>query len=239
MSMGKVRTILFAVLFAANAHVASGVVVKPTPAQKKTLDKVIPAILRVLDRFGNKDWSLSQDWYDGDPLMPVHCPPVLDINQNFQRDYEVRPGSERFTRLIVPLNAQIEEMMKQSPIPYDRIEKLGNTMRELSQLQVYVYVNRANIEGRAVSGNPAPGAAMVTRIDRGYFAYDDWKSYFIAFGNWKTARWNAADHLHEFRFARCSSPCIQNIVVVMTGAPDRMKELMGKIDWNVLNEALR
>jgi hypothetical protein len=31
---------------------------------------------------------------------------------------------------------------------------------------------------------------------------------------------------------------IQNIVIAMTGEQDRMKELMNKIDWCVLNKAL-
>ena len=40
------------------------------------------------------------------------------------------------------------------------------------------------------------------------------------------------------KFKDTPKSSVQNIVIIMTGAQDRMKELMNKINWSVLNKAL-
>lgn len=232
---------------------------EPNPAEKKVFDKAIPIIVSVLNKFGNNDWTLDQNWYDGNPLVPVdyNDKGPIGINQNFERDYEVNQDSKRFKDIIKPvydkvqalsdkLVAKIKEYeknppkdndMKKDPLS-DSLDALNNKLQELNELHVYAYINRGNISGRPVTDMKVKGSAMVTKTNDGYMANDYFKSYYIAFGNWKSAKWNSNDNLYDFNFKDTKTPSIQNIVIIMTGAQDRMKELMSKIDWSVLNKAI-
>jgi hypothetical protein len=232
---------------------------KPNAAEKKVFDKAIPIIQSVLDKFGNNDWTLDQDWYNGDPLVPTDYDDKgpIGIDQNFERDYVVNQNSKRFNKIIKPLydKAQVlsdkvvakmkeyeknppknNEMVK-DPLS-DSLDALNNKLQELNELHVYAYINRANISGRPYTDMKVKGCAMVTKTNEGYMANDYFKSYYIAFGDWKSAKWNADDDLYDFKFKDTKTPSIQNIVIIMTGARDRMKELMNKIDWSVLNKAI-
>jgi hypothetical protein len=232
---------------------------EPNAAEKKVFDKAIPIIQSVLNRFGNNDWTLDQDWYNGDPLVPTDYDDKgpIGIDQNFERDYVVNQDSKRFNQIIKPLYdkaqllsdkvvAKMKEYEKNPPKNNemvkdplsDSLNVLNNKMQELNELHVYAYINRANISGKPATDVQVKGSAMVTKTNEGYMAYDYFKSYYIAFGDWKSAKWNADDNLYDFKFKNTNTPSIQNIVIIMTGAQDRMKELMNKIDWSVLNKAI-
>ncbi len=232
---------------------------KPNAAEKKVFNEAIPIIVSELDKFGNNDWTLDQNWYDGNPLVPVNYNDKgpIGINQNFERDYEVNQHSKRFNNIIKPLYDKSQELsnkmvakikeyeknppknneMKKDPLS-DSLDVLSNKMQELYELHVYAYINRANIKGKPATDVHVSGSAMITKINKGYMSNESFKSYFIAFGDWKSAKWNAEDNLYDFKFKDTKTPSIQNIVIIMTGAQDRMKELMQKIDWSVLNKAL-
>ena len=235
---------------------------KPNAAEEKVFDKAIPIIVSVLDRFGNNDWTLDQDWYNGDPLVPTDYNDrgPIGIDQNFERDYVVNQDSKRFNEILKPLydksqvltDKVLAEMKKfenntsanagkdygkKSPLQ-DSLDAINNKLEELNELHVYAYINRNNISGRPAADVKVKGSAKVTKTNEGYMAYDYFKSYYISFGNWKKAKWNADDNLYDFKFKNTKTPSIQNIVIIMTGAQDRMKELMNKIDWSVLNKAL-
>ena len=232
---------------------------EPNAAEKKVFDKAIPIIQGVLNRFGNADWTLDQDWYDGNPLVPIdyNDKGPIGINQNFERDYEVNQDSKRFNDIIKPVYDKVQTLsdklvvkmkeyeknppknidMKKDPLS-DSLDVLNNKLQELNELHVYAYINRANISGRPATDVRVKGSAMVTKTNEGYMANDYFTSYYIAFGNWKSAKWNADDYLYDFKFKDTKTPTIQNIVIIMTGAQDRMKELMTKIDWSVLNKAI-
>jgi hypothetical protein len=232
---------------------------EPNAAEKKVFDKTIPIIVSVLDRFGNNDWTLDQDWYNGDPLVPTDYDDKgpIGIDQNFERDYVVKQDSKRFNEIIKPLydktqvlsdklvakmkeyekNPPKNNEMEKDPLS-DSLDALNNKLQELNELHVYAYINRANISGRPATDVQVKGNAMVTKTDEGYMANDYFKSYYIAFGDWKSSKWNADDNLYDFKFKNTKTPSIQNIVIIMTGARDRMKELMNKLDWSVLNKAI-
>ena len=235
---------------------------EPSPAEKKLLNRVIPIIQSVLDQFGNKDWALDGDWYNDDPLVPVsdNGTGPIGLDQNFERDYKVTENSDRFNNIIMPLYKKSEQLTdrmvaglkkfendtsanagkeygKKSPLS-DSLNALNNKLEELSELHVYAYINNLYVAGRPVKDIDIPGAAMVTKLNRGHFAPDFFKSYYIAFGNWKSAKWSDSQKVYYFKFKDTPKSSVQNIVIVMTGAQDRMKELMNKIDWSVLNKAL-
>lgn len=66
----------------------------------------------------------------------------------------------------------------------------------------------------------------------------NWTSYFLEFGNWKNVKPNPQNKVYYYKFKNTKTSSIQNIVIVLTGAPDRMKVLINKIDCGVLNKAL-
>ena len=235
---------------------------EPSPAEKKLLHKSIVIIQSVLDQFGNNDWTLDQDWYNIDPLVPTDYKDngPIGIDQNFERDYVVNQNSKRFNEIIKPLyeksqaledkvvakikkyennpSPQAEkEYEKKDPLT-DSLDALNNKLEELNELHVYAYINNLYIKGKPVKGLSIPGAAMVTKLNGGHFAPDFFKSYYIAFGNWKDAEWSTDEKAYYYKFKDTAKPSIQNLVIIMTGAQDRMKELMHKIDWSVLNKAL-
>ena len=263
MNLIKTKTALtFLSLMLLTNSILAQSVRKPNAAEKKVFDKAIPVIVSFLDKFGNDDWTLDQNWYNGDPLVPTDYNDrgPIGIDQNFERDYVVNQDSKRFNQIIKPLYdksqilsdklvAKIKEYEKNPSAKAekeygkrtslnDSLDAINNKLEELNELHVYAYINRANISGKPATEVQVKGSAMVTKTNEGYMAYDYFKSYYIAFGNWKTAKWNADDNLYDFKFKDTKTPSIQNIVIIMTGAQDRMKELMKKIDWSVLNKAL-
>lgn len=237
---------------------------KPSPAEQAILDKAIPIIQSVLDRFGDNDWSLNQDWYNGEPYVPISDDGTgpIGIDQNFEREYQVQENSKRFNTIIMPLNNKLQELnskyqeeyqaiqsksvkeqedfMSKSNPTMDSITAIGDKAEELNEIDVYAYVNTTLIKGKPVNdpGINVRGASLVTKLNHGYYQKDNWISYFLAFGNWKGLKYNNEFNCYYYKFRNTKTSSIQNIVIVMTGAPDRMKELMNKIDWSVLNKAL-
>ncbi len=257
----KITLIFLIQLFLSGLNFAQSVK-EPSPAEKKLLNKVIPIIQSVLDQFGNNDWELDQDWYNGDPFVPAddNGTGPIGLDQNFERDYKVTENSDRFNNIIMPLyeksqvlqdkvvvnikkyennpSAKAEkEYGKKSPL-LDSLDAINNKLEELSELHVYAYINNLYVKGKPVKDIDIPGAAMVTKENRGHFAPDFFKSYYIAFGNWKSAKWSDSQKAYYFKFKDTPKSSVQNIVIIMTGAQDRMKELMKTIDWSVLNKAI-
>ena len=254
----KTALIFLSLLLPANSILAQSVR-EPNAAEKKVFDKAIPIIQSFLDKFGNNDWTLDQNWYNDDPLVPTDYEDKgpIGIDQNFERDYVVNQDSKRFSEIIKPLYdksqvltdkvvAELKEYEKNPPkdgvmkkdAVSDSLDALNNKLEELNALHVYAYINRDNISGRPAADVKVKGSAMVTKTNEGYMAYDYFKSYYIAFGDWKTAKWNADDSLYDFKFKNTKTPSIQNLVIIMTGAQDRMKELIRTLDWSVLNKAI-
>ncbi len=226
---------------------------EPTPVEKKFLAKPIKIIQSVLDQFGNNDWSMDSDDYNNDPVVPINDNGTgpINIDSDFERVYKVRENSKRYNTLLKPLFekekilsakfAQMSqiEMSKDNPT-YDSLIAIGNQLSELYEIDAYAYINDNYIEGRPINEHDinVRGASMVTKLNRGYFADENWTSYFLAFGNWKNIKLNKEFNCYYYKFKNTKTSSIQNIVIVLTGAPDRMKELMNKIDWVVLNKAL-
>lgn len=203
----------------------------PDAAQKKALDKAIPIIIKVLDQFNSPDWELSSDFYS-DPSVSINPSVPLDIDQNFEREYKIKNNSDRFNRLIKPINDRINELMQQQPIPYDSVKALGEKQKSMSNVTVYVYINRKTLD---ITPDPKtdlkiPGVALAQKAPGEYFKSNKGYSYWLCFGNWRTA---------DFKFKHPNNtPFIENIVVIFFGAEDRVQELLNKIDWKILNAAL-
>ena len=236
-----------------------------SPAEKKLLAKPVYAIQSLLDQFGNNDWGESNtDNSDYDMLVPTddNGTGPIGLSQNFERVYKVQENSKRFNTLLKPLYLKLQELNSKYAEEYQAIQSksakeqedflskpnptvdslttIGNKAEELSELDVYVYINDGYIQGKPVNEPDVNvrGASLVTKLNHGYYQMDNWTSYFLAFGDWKDLKYNNEYNCYYYKFKNTKTSSIQNIVIVITGAPDRMKELMNKIDWSVLNKGL-
>jgi hypothetical protein len=91
------------------------------------------------------------------------------------------------------------------------------------------------IEGKKYTGEKIPGAAIITKMNKAYRDSCDWVSYFIGFGNWKNASKSSSGYNYKFK-RQSGSHYIQNVVVVMTGLQNRMRELLKDVRWEELNK---
>ncbi len=236
-----------------------------SPAEKKILDKPISIIQSLLDQFGNNDWGEPNTNNDGyELLVPIgyNGAGAIPLTQDFERVYRVQENSRRFYTVLKPmldrekkLNAEYEaeyeavqqksakeqeESMSKPTPAYDSLIALGKKSDELSEIDVYAYINKDLVEGKQVNDPDinVRGASLVTKLNSGYFQKENWTSYFLAFGNWKSVKPDKYNKCYYYKFKNTKTSSIQNIVIVMTGAPDRMKELMNKLDWKALNGVL-
>ena len=76
----------------------------PSPDEKKALDKAVTAIVHTLDQFNSDNWEKLQDYYNGEIAVNGSASVPIDIDNNFERQYNVAARSGRYTTLIQPLN---------------------------------------------------------------------------------------------------------------------------------------
>ncbi|HVZ20730.1 MAG TPA: hypothetical protein VG871_06695, partial [Vicinamibacterales bacterium] len=61
----------------------------------------------------------------------------------------------------------------------------------------------------------------------------------LAYGDWSTATPASGGRLVTFKFTHPpASPYLENIIVTIDGAEDRVDELLKTVDWTKLNDAL-
>jgi len=210
---------------------------KPTPAEQQVLNKYVTVINKVLDQFQSDDWNESVD-YSVDDEVQVHpnSGRPLDVDEMFQRSYNVRPGSDRFKRLVQP----VIEKLQHEPDPSKKAE-ITKGVQDLMRLRVEVHFNRESI-----GFDPPPAANTDLHLEGTAFAYKvnenpdgHGESYLLAFGSWGQLNWDAQHRWYHFRFAHPqNTPYIENIEIRIYGAPDRIQELLHTVDWKQVNEAL-
>ncbi|HET9709373.1 MAG TPA: hypothetical protein VFP39_13840 [Gemmatimonadales bacterium] len=211
---------------------AQGQLHEPTVAEHRVLDPAISAITRVLDRFGDDDWDKTSDSF-GDNVLVSDDPDVpLDIDQNFERTYSVRQDSNRWHAVIEPLMQQLQQSMAGSDYAAQR--RVGGKIRSLSTVTVDVYINRADFSvDTTVTGTTRvtiAGAALAYRVPPDSGAESQGPTYTIGFGKWRGQR---------FAFVhRPKSAAIENIVVRITGADDRIRDVLAHVDWRMLGSVL-
>jgi len=205
---------------------------EPTAAEHRVLDPAIATINQLLDRFGDDDWEKTNDLFGGEVLVSDDPDVPLDIDQNFERTYSVRHDSHRWHALIEPLMQQLQQLLGGQD--YEAQRRIGGKIRSLSDVTVDVYVNRADFAvDTTVPGTArvtVPGASLAYRAppDSGFESQEP--TYTIGFGNWRAQRFG---FVHRPR-----TPYIENVVVALKGADDRIHELLTHIDWKVLNGEL-
>jgi hypothetical protein len=208
----------------------------PAGAEGTVLNHYRDVVKAVLDTFQSDDWDEKIDYeVDDDVQVSSDRDVPLDINELTQRTYTVRNGSDLFQRDFAP----IVEKLTATQDPNEMIA-LSKQLK-MNRFSVEVHFNRAN-EGvkPAPASNPdlhIPGVAMAYRVNN--YKFEKGTSVLLMFGDWKSATWQADNGWYHFRFQhRFRDPAIENIVVQLDGAPERINELLKTVNWKQLNDAL-
>ena len=226
--------ILLALLAPAHAELRP-----PTAAEKAALDKYRAVINQILDQCRSDDWDEQVDYEVGDDVnVAPNTGRPLDVNEMFQRSYNVRPGSPRYASKILPTFQKLQETQDIS-----EKQRLGKELQKFMHLRVEVHFNVTNVGDI----NPPPGQNADLKISGTAFAYKtknnvtnpDSGAAILAFGNWGPLKWDAEHGWFHFHFVHpVNSPYIENVVINVYGAPDRIDELLHSIDWTKVNDAM-
>jgi len=209
---------------------------KPTPEEQVAITKYSQHINKMLDQFRGPAWEEKMDFALADPMVNPSPNRPLELTEIFQRTYNLRKTSAHYKTTITPLIAKMEKIKDQGDkqLQHARIEDL---------LHVQIRVN-CNVLVSTLHPGPVKKNAIL--VPGSYSAYIDednpygyGASYTILFGNAKSSRWDPAAGYYYYKFIHPSnSPNIENIEIRIFGADDRIKELLKKIDWKQVTQAL-
>ena len=112
----------------------------PHDAEKKVLAKYTEAINHILDQFQGDDWDETVDYsVDDQVLVHTGAGVPLDMDEMFQRTYNVRPDSSRYNTIVKPA---MEKMTRaQQTSDYSAMKKAGDSIQDFLHLQVQVHCN--------------------------------------------------------------------------------------------------
>jgi hypothetical protein len=121
---------------------------------------------------------------------------------------------------------------------YLTILELGKQNKALSVLTVYAYVNRNNAgvtgDGATrINVNGVPYAYHTNQDNYGNTA----SSYWLLFGNWSSAKPGQYGLNFHFTYPN-KTPYIENIVIIIFGADDRIQELLKTVNWSEVQNGL-
>ena len=219
-------------------------------AEKAVINKAVNIIAPIIDGFQNDTWQKDEGGTDAPEDYSVQAHPDNPIRVAPFNDWHftIRPGSDFYNKNIKAyydkmnggsLDANDSKAMEQ-------LVKEGQKVKDMSNIYVEVHVNDINIPVRPLKNN-----SLDLKIPGCYFSYKQSAdkligtdrnapdSYVLVFGNWSTASARAAYGDYGFKFTHPkSSPFIENIVIIISGNNDRIKELLKETNWQKVNEGL-
>jgi len=223
----SIHAALFSLLVAAQASGASR---ELTPAENAALQNYVTSVNAVLDHLRGAEWDEKIDYeIDSSVGANVHPAVPFDIDELTQRTYTTRRDSPRFQNMILPLVQQ-------------RMAGTLKVMPDLMHVVVDAHFNVPNVPiGSAPDANrdlklPGVALAYAVRADKPEAEV----SYVLLFGNWQNANWDPSLQALHFHFThQKGTPFIENIVIRIRGADDRIAELLRKTSWSEINAGLK
>jgi hypothetical protein len=209
---------------------------KPTPDEQKALTKYVNVMNKVLDQFRSPDWDEKIDVTIENPMVSTFGDRPMDIDQLLQRTYEIRKDSKRYKTLVEP---RLEKLPTIKDVSKRQLE--AAQIEDLQHLQVQVHFNMRvvpMITGPDPKVDPKiPGATFVHMDRNNPFSHG--VAYVLFFSGTKNGRWEEANDVYRNFFVhQPDTPFIENVEVRIFGSEDRIKELLHKIDWRQVNNAL-
>lgn len=221
----------------------------PTPQEKKAIIKVINAVAPIINGFKNKDWEIKNGGADEPEYFSVQRYPdvVMGVAPFTDWNFTLIQGSDEYNKIVKPF---LDKMQSNPPdVSTQKAADQYNAeiakMEFLSNVNVEVHVNEKNLPIKPPHGavdlkipgtfftykEPTSGDTTIRGVDHGK------SSYVLAFGNWGTAK--KQGDWYQFHFTHpLGTPYIENIVITIYGAPDRVQEILHNTDWKKINEGL-
>jgi len=222
---------------------------KPTPQEAAVISKAANAVDDVIGRFVNSDWKMSA----GGPLSPEYYSVAIKPNvpistASFEGDWDftIRTNSVLYNRAIQPY------IQKISSPPTDPNDKQAwedymhstDKIKGLQHIYVEACVNYLSLpvkpDKRSITDLKIPGCYFAFRQSPDHIVVGtDYHlpGYVLLFGDWSKARHSDGEYLFHFIHPP-GTPYIENIVIILSGNEDRIKELLKKMDWTKINEGL-
>jgi hypothetical protein len=204
----------------------------PTAEERVILTNYVKVLHSILEQIPDENWVENENHrFDVDEQVEVSNDPDVpfDISESMTREYTIRPGSPLEAERIKALEPLLGKFKANptDPATYTALQKADKPTR----INVNVHFNRL--------GNPVDSGAVSaanlkisgpTGVYKSMSSHGE-ESVVLLYGNWK-----AGSRYHFRRPGRY--PAIENIVIEMTGDPDRINHLLQTVDWKSVNTAL-
>lgn len=208
----------------------------PTPRERKVLDKYSRVISNVLAQFRDETWQENVDQSMANVEVDPNSEFPLHVNAFVQRTYLVRDSSQRYKEMVLPL---VRQMVLSSDL--DQKRALNDQIQDLTRVQVQVRLNQPHI---SVTPKPEdnhdlhiPGTVLAYKIaDSRFFSGS---GYVLLFGDARALSWNSYHNWFDYKFRHDgTASSLENVEFLITGAEDRIQQLLQTVDWKQVNSAL-
>lgn len=222
----------------------------PTLTEKTAIDKVVQTVMPIVKTFADNNWTLTDGGADNPEDYSVQQYPdvTMGVAPFSEMQFSMNQGTVLWNTEVKPIWDKIEHPDKvptnnEEAAAYD---KLTEEYQHLSEVSIEVHVNQKNIDVKPVKGNKEdlkiPGCYFSYKLDKDPITHQDLTGeYVLVFGNWKTVKLKYYSNMpvYEFSFTHSKgSPFVENIVIILKGNNNRIKEILQKTDWSAINKGL-
>ncbi|GGA84769.1 hypothetical protein [Puia dinghuensis] len=215
----------------------------PNAAQQQALDKVMFAVKTIFNKLNSSDWILRRDYYDPKAIVNYwQAGAPMNLNNNFERVYEIKAGTPSYEKLIRPLVDKDQEFYKTQQ--YDSARILDAKIKALSHFELYANLNMATVNLQptnrrqpnvplSVKGCTYSCLSNHGNVDRVVVG-----SYHLLFGAWDPAQC-AKEQTARYQFRHpVGTPYIENIDIEIIGDNDFIRNWVDTADWSLITQAL-
>lgn len=220
----------------------------PNAAEKVAINKAVNIIVPLIDGFQNSDWQIQNGGAYAPEDYSVQINPNIPINTAPFKDWHftIRHGSDYYNKNIKAYT----DKMNNGSIDFSDPKAVEQFQKEGSKIQMNLYVE-VHVNDIEIPVKPIKNSTADLKIPGCYFSYkqpagkligtdnNTPDSYVLVFGNWSTAKLRPSFDDYGFKFIHPKeTPYIENIVIIISGNNDRIKELFKTIDWEKVNDGL-
>jgi hypothetical protein len=225
----------------------------PTRDEAQVLTRFITAITSTVDPFSDANWQVDGGTFPkdaSDASMSVHPQLPLDDCIGGDRTWSIRPNSPLFNARLFPLYERVKSLSEamgaklgagqNASAETQEIQRINKQIKSVNKVTIDVCGNSPSIEAPALAlETPSllPGV-IAHRVSPDVCGSDVAACYVLVYGDWKSARPSPSRDRDTYRFVNPpGSPYLENIVIRLKGADDRIQEML-KADWARVAQAL-
>jgi hypothetical protein len=216
------------------------------------LTRFIGAVGSTDSRYADENWQVRGGTYPEDAShesIAVHATIPLDDCVGGDRTWTVRENSPLFKAKLLPLYERVKTLADAMASKYAagqdasterrELERLNGQIKNTNEVSMDVCGNSPGIAAAALApGQPSLLPAVAAHKVPSDVCGGAPACYVLAFGDWKSARLGGSRDRYDFHFAHpAGSPFLENIVIQLKGADDRIQEML-KADWARVAAAL-